>query len=236
VGIADGHGSSQVDKGQQQPPEPYYNNYIGLYHEPSPWESQLQQLEHILFVVKMHAGGCNRVVQQEQAKGRLVVFTSRMVVDRLSSSTSDTCHDLSLYEQTKVHLIQCPACQVEQYRSIFGLSDQDVEILNQYMHAYGQLRQCCGLQMSKYERMRLNGCNMTMHLSKKDYPHCETLDLPAMEVVLATSPIPRQVHVGSSFNWEQPGDCAKYKAMIQTKHLCFNGSPFEGCQDPVERS
>ena len=77
---------------------------------------------------------------------------------------------------------------------------------------------------------------MTMHLSKKDYPHCETLDLPAMEVVLATSPIPRQVHVGRSFNWEQPGDCAKHKAMIQTKHLGFNGAPFEGCQDPVERS
>mmetsp|Transcript_23477 Transcript_23477/g.26928 ORF Transcript_23477/g.26928 Transcript_23477/m.26928 type:complete len:89 (+) Transcript_23477:3-269(+) len=52
------------------------------------------------------------------------------------------------------------------------------------MSYYGIIRQCCGLQQSKYNRYRLHGCNVTQLLMDEPdipYPYCEQHDLPKLE-------------------------------------------------------
>ena len=85
----------------------------------------------------------------------------------------------------------------------------------------------CGLQMSKYEMLRLNGCNISEYIDRPDYPHCENYDLPVVEMHFAKSPIPFDT-VSTQFNWAAPGDCARFNAEV-ANGKAMNGRPLESC-------
>ena len=74
----------------------------------------------------------------------------------------------SILTQNRDKLEECSACEIERYIPIFDLSDDDVTSLKQHMHDFEILRQCCGLQMSKYEMLRLHGCDVTQYMGQSD--------------------------------------------------------------------
>ena len=70
--------------------------------------------------------------------------------------------------------------------------------------------------MSKYQVLNLRGCNMTRHLDKPGYPHCDQYNLSAVEEEFDRSPVPHyedEPHM----NWAKPGDCEKFNKHYQTK-------------------
>jgi hypothetical protein len=82
--------------------------------------------------------------------------------------------------------------------------------------------------MSKYEVLRLNGCDVTKYLEQPDYPHCEDYDLPSVELSFAKSPISFETN-NKDFNWATPGDCARLNTEV-ANGKGFNGRPLEGCE------
>ena len=84
--------------------------------------------------------------------------------------------------------------------------------------------------MSKYEVLRLNGCDVSQYMDQIDYPHCEKYDLPAVETRFAKDPIPLK-EASPKFNWVEPGDCARLNAQVATG-LGFNKKPVENCTAP----
>ena len=75
----------------------------------------------------------------------------------------------SILTQNRNNLEECSACEIERYIPIFDLSDDDVTSLKQHMHDFEILRQCCRMQMSKYEMLRLIGCDVTKYMGQSDY-------------------------------------------------------------------
>ena len=105
--------------------------------------------------------------------------------------------------------------------------------LKSHMKSFGIIRRCCGLQMSKYEMQRLHGCNVTKYMGRTSYPRCEQYspeEMRAIEEALASSPVPFRF-ASPEYNWEKPGDCARFKDEIVFKGKGFNGKPFVGCVD-----
>lgn len=139
----------------------------------------------------------------------------------------------AIYTQNKEEVKRCPECEVDHYQALFHLSNQEVSQLKEHMKIFGILRQCCGLQMSKYEMHRLHGCDIHKYLDRPSYPNCEQYSekqLQAMEETFATGPVPFRVK-SPEYNWAKPGDCARFKDDIITNGKGFNGEPFLGCQD-----
>ena len=80
----------------------------------------------------------------------------------------------------------CSLCEIERYyKPIFNLTDEEVKLLEDYMSNYQILRRCCGMQMSKYNRLRLHGCDVTEYKNdvsgKHRYPWCENHDFEKIE-------------------------------------------------------
>jgi hypothetical protein len=157
------------------------------------------------FVVKSHNGNDSDLAQA-QKEGKLVSFTS-------GYAAGDPLYESSLYNQEFNDLLDCSLCQVNAYREIFGLTDEDVETVKAYMATYENIRRCCGLQMSHYEQERLLGCNMTSVDDLPNNPHCERIDKQELEQEMLRSPIPHRA-VGDDHNWAEPGDCARFDAMV----------------------
>ena len=115
------------------------------------------------------------------------------------------------------------------------------------MKLFTILRQCCSLQMSKYELLRLsNNCNMTYYKNspkhQNEYPNCERYDEETegnddekddvdnpnlktfvdVEKAFTASLIP---HISNNpeYNWDTIGDCTKFRTLTKEKHLGFNG-------------
>mmetsp|Transcript_10442 Transcript_10442/g.11188 ORF Transcript_10442/g.11188 Transcript_10442/m.11188 type:complete len:204 (+) Transcript_10442:3-614(+) len=79
----------------------------------------------------------------------------------------------------------CSLCEIRKYyQPIFDLSKKEVQILENYMSKYQLLRKCCGTQMSKYNRLRLHGCNVTQYQHDKQhiYPWCENHNMTQIEM------------------------------------------------------
>jgi hypothetical protein len=157
------------------------------------------------FVVKSH-NMKDSDLAQAQKEGKLVSFTSGL-------AAGDLLYEASLYNQEYNDLLDCSLCQVNAYREIFGLTDEDVETVKAYMATYANIRQCCGLQMSHYEQERLLGCNMTSVDDLPNNPHCERIDKQELEQEMLRSPIPHRAN-NAEFNWVEPGDCARFDAMV----------------------
>ena len=155
-----------------------------------------------------------------QKQGKLVVFTS-------GANENDKMAEYSLYSQDKDNLYRCSLCEVDNYQEIFGLTDEEVEIVKAYMSTYEIIRQCCGRQMSKFERMRLGGCDMAPFFTSPAYPHCERYNLEEVEQALDHIPILHRVNSEDS-NWARPGDCARFNDIVLKEHKYGSGSG-RGC-------
>jgi len=108
------------------------------------------------------------------------------------------------------------------------MGDPEVAVVTEYMELYEKIRQCCGMQMSKYEVLRLNGCDMAEFRHAPDYPQCETYDLPDVERRFAANPVP-YYEKNTGVNWAKPGDCARFGKTIAAGKG-FNFRPFDGCR------
>jgi len=169
---------------------------------------------HDSFVFKTHIADPS--LQEALDTGEIALFSSSDIVPH------------SLYTQNRTTLERCSECEIEKYRAIFDLSDDEIGMLKQHMHDFEILRQCCGLQMSKYEVLRLNGCDVSQYIYQPDYPHCESHDLATIEASFANSPIPFNVN-SPEYNWEKPGDCARFNADVSLGKG-FNGRTFDSCE------
>ncbi len=87
--------------------------------------------------------------------------------------------------------------------------------------------------MSKYEVLRLNGCDISEYIERPDYPNCESHDLPSVEMSFAKSSIPFETNI--QYNWAAPGDCARLNAEV-ANGKGFNGWPLENCQLDLDAS
>lgn len=133
----------------------------------------------------------------------------------------------SLHHQTRESLRNCSMCEIDYYQPIFGLSDEELTTIKQHMSLYEKLRQCCGLQMSKFERLRLHGCSVTRYQSHPDYPWCENNNMSAVELMYQADPIPNLLEK-QAFSWKGVGTCDRTKAQVRSGKD-FNGAKFQGC-------
>lgn len=141
----------------------------------------------------------------------------------------------ALYTQDLSSMYNCSLCEVEKYQQLFNLTSAEVEDVKEYMHYFERLRQCCGLQMSKFNRLRLHGCNVSQYHSLPSYPNCEAENLTLVEHSFNAHLLRNYSRTnGYQFNWANPGDCARFDAVI-ISGKDFNGMPFEGCEKGMER-
>ena len=127
----------------------------------------------------------------------------------------------ALHHQALPNMYNCSLCEVDSYVPIFGLSQEDVKLLKEYMRYYEIMRQCCGFQQSIYNRYRLHGCNVTQLLIDQPdihYPHCEQHDPPKLEKEFDALPLTHS-HFKDNYRWKKPGDCAHFdKEIIPGRH------------------
>lgn len=159
------------------------------------------------FVAKTH-GIHDLDLAQAQRDGKLLVFTSGFI-------PSDDMYGIGLHNQRRSDLERCSMCEIDKYQPIFGLTDEELSLVKEYMSAYEKIRQCCGMQMSHAERARLNGCDMTLVKKWSTYPHCELVDKQAEEQKMVSFQDVIEHRANSpKDNWSQMGDCAKFDAKI----------------------
>jgi len=140
------------------------------------------------------------------------VFTSDKPDDAIGEKW-DNKFQAALHRQDMDEMEKCSLCQVDYYKPIFDLSDDEVATLREYMGLYEKVRQCCGLQMSKYNRARLHGCDTTSFRDLPNYPNCEDNNMEEIEQKLYDHPITIEP-AHPKDNWAQPGDCAKFDKSI----------------------
>jgi hypothetical protein len=132
----------------------------------------------------------------------------------------------------------CSLCEIDNYyKPIFDLSTHEITILKLYMSKYQLIRQCCGLQMSKYNRLRLHGCNVTEYQNnpvQHSYPWCEKHNMTDIEMEFDTllknnKMIYRSMdgEEDSKWTWMKLGDCKKFDEQI-ISGMDFNGARFDG--------
>lgn len=183
----------------------------------------LQEIEQgeKAFVYKSH-DDANLWLKELSDEGAISVFSS----GGLGST-------YSLFLQNMEQVQQCPTCEVKKYSLFFNLTDHEITKLEKHMKLYGILRQCCGLQMSKFEMLRLHGCDVSEYANTHGYPHCERYNLDEIESNFAASPVPYKA-TDPEYNWAKPGDCKRFSDEILAEKKGFNGKPFEGCQVPTK--
>lgn len=136
----------------------------------------------------------------------------------------------AVYTHDRNRILDCPICEIDSYVPIFGLTTNDVKLLRSYISDFSIIRRCCGMQMSKYEVLRLNGCKMSSHAYNIDYPKCEQYNLTEVEHHFANNPIPF-TPLYTEYNWAKPGDCHRFQEMIK-EGRGFNGEPVSKCTLP----
>eukprot|EP00977_Amphora_coffeiformis_P020122 scaffold7876_cov145-Amphora_coffeaeformis.AAC.1 len=199
---------------------PYEVNFLGYHARPIRHYHEYGQS----WIVKSHTIKKDSLeLIERQKEGDFVIFGSGF------DPEMTPFYNASLYVQEVEEVTACSLCQVDWYRPYFDLNDDEVAIIKNYLHAYEQIRRCCGLQMSHYEVARLNGCNMTVLSQEHEYPHCEAIDKQAVEQELANSPITHRAN-DAKYNWAKPGDCARFDAIIASGES-FNGHQFTGCPE-----
>lgn len=110
------------------------------------------------FIIKIHKN--YPILKEYQSRGDISVFASSHIVE------------FATYVQEQKELFSCSMCEIDRYQSFFGLSTNEVNTLKEYMGLYEKIRQCCGMQISKYEILRLNGCKMDEYIDKVNVKRC----------------------------------------------------------------
>jgi hypothetical protein len=182
--------------------------------------------------------------EQEQRRRQVAIFVSREDIDDNiddANADADSENNKDSYDESNIVLVQsykelvnCSLCTIDSYKHIFDLSDDEIVFLKQYMSKYEILRRCCGFQMSKYERLRLHGCNVTEYQiapnSVHNYPWCENYDLQKIEIAFTNNSKGIQYHSGENIrkvNWNKPGDCTYFENEIRYNNKDFNGRPWD---------
>ena len=146
-----------------------------------------------------------------------------------SSNETNLKYHYVQYRQQLTNLYNCSLCEVDNYKDIFNLTAEDIALLKEYMTYYQDLRQCCGMQMSKYNNWRLHGCNVTEYQSLEQYPWCELKNMTHIEYEMHHHAIPHRPALFDRLLWMKPGDCRRFDEEIRRKNLGFNRRKFEGC-------
>jgi len=150
--------------------------------------------------------------------------------------------------QSKQDLVNCSLCEIDRYRPMFDLSNEEIQMLKNYMSKFEILRQCCGTQQSKFNRYRLHGCNVTELLEESTpnihYPYCENRNLSEIELEYESilpegvTTYPGQKEARGTLSWNQPGDCERFESLIRDDGWDFNmmeRSKFTGDCDAFAR-
>jgi hypothetical protein len=141
-----------------------------------------------------------------------------------------------VYAQETAAMAQRDWKVIEDYKSVFSLTDSEFAEVVDYIRLWDILRRCCGPQMSSDYRARL--------LRHKTYkPHrqsgnvafdaCENYDIDAVEkAFIATSLTQRceaLVAVSSGLSWAIPNGqfCKRYIAAAIETRAAFNENPFK---------
>lgn len=189
---------------------------ISGYRRKVPKDEMLEMIRNeTSFVFKTHLE--TTCLAELHEEGLLTIFSS-----------GGLARQVSLYNQKKESLYNCSLCEIEKYRPFFGLTDEQVHFLTVFMQQYSILRQCCSPQMSRYERQRLNGCNMTKYEHLKEYPHCEKHDLQSVEDDLFASRIGMSPFVTENGRFASVRNCIESRSWM-SQNNGFNGRRFEGC-------
>lgn len=185
------------------------------------------------FVTKSHKE-IPDLLHQIERRSDISVFVSTKDIQNMKYSTNVTSK--ALYIQESDNLKSCSICEVDSYKGLFNLSDADVKNVKDYLSAFEVLRLCCGMQMSRWERMRLHGCNVTKEeKARPGYPNCESLNKTEFELLMASEPGGiKYIGMHPMFNWNQVGDCKRFDKMI-IEGKDFNGLKFKSC-DRLRRS
>jgi hypothetical protein len=182
-------------------------------------------------VVGEDGGGSGRDDRRPQSrtKGEIMVDHLRTV---LAPFIITYDNGYIAHAQEGAEFKNCSSCQIEPYyKPLFDLSDREVEIVREYAAKYSIMRQCCGSQMSKYNRLRLHGCDISEYKNNKaidGYPSCENYNLPEVELSFA-EPLEQNGLRPPEQNsrWTRPGDCAASEEYIRYGGD-FNGHKWSG--------
>jgi hypothetical protein len=142
----------------------------------------------------------------------------------------------ALYTQIHSNLLSCSLCEVDNYAPYFDLSEEDVRHIKYFLSKYEIIRRCCGLQMSKYEMMRLQNCDMTPYRALPDYPNCEQYNKTEIELELVENPggIMFKAFNNPEYDWDELGDCKYFDDLIVKEGLGFNGKRVRDKCQPSE--
>eukprot|EP00588_Corethron_pennatum_P007133 CAMPEP_0194298274 /NCGR_PEP_ID=MMETSP0169-20130528/60074_1 /TAXON_ID=218684 /ORGANISM="Corethron pennatum, Strain L29A3" /LENGTH=389 /DNA_ID=CAMNT_0039048241 /DNA_START=481 /DNA_END=1647 /DNA_ORIENTATION=- len=195
---------------------PTGNKVLTQFVTPNPSLFEKIIKNNLSFVLKTHKEF--KSLAKLQRQGDISVF---------SSTYSSSLPSYAVYTQKRNQLVISSMREIERYRPIFGLTTDEVNTLKEYMGDYEKIRQCCGMQMSKYEVLRLNGCDISKFIDEPDYPMCEKNDMPKIERRFHANPIPYEET--SEKNWAKPGDCARFNLEISSGKG-FNGRQFDKCE------
>uniref|UniRef100_A0A7S1BF36 Uncharacterized protein n=1 Tax=Corethron hystrix TaxID=216773 RepID=A0A7S1BF36_9STRA len=135
------------------------------------------------------------------------------------------CKERTIYHQTKPNIENCSMCEIDNYKDIFGLDKENIDMIRKHMFLFEKIRKCCGTQMSRYRRFELHGCDMSPY--KEQDPKCDEYPMEYVELLFAASPFPYKQKY-PRLDWAKPGDCAKFNEIIKDGKD-FNMRTFEGC-------
>jgi len=185
-------------------------------------------LDHESYIGKTHnCGGkeSGRIIKDAAKKGEVSVFKS---IFSANSSSQINSFPYAVYTQESNNLLSCSLCEVDNYKNIFNLSDEEVQHVKDYMSKYEIIRRCCGMQMSKYEVKRLNGCK---YRQLPEYPNCEQHNKTDIELQYVNNPGGIENHIFSSPKvvWSKLGDCQRFDEIIASGRG-FNNRKFDGSQ------
>ena len=122
--------------------------------------------------------------------------------------------------------------EVDRYRAAFGLSPDETEHIYGYMRYWSILRRCCGLQQSKYNRLRLHGCAVPIAVDSLEFPMCEAYNLTEVEVLFTQTRLYSYLQTDGQHT---PGTCEADEQLLRGG-LEFSGTiNFTSCESILTR-
>ena len=140
-------------------------------------------------VIKTHSGVPNHLGEHQSA-WLFATASSESEVQRLRSAHPANSAFPLKYVQFMAELSRRGYTLAAEYRSVFGLSDEQASQLVEYMQPWEVLRQCCGKQMSEIYRAQLQH-RTPSYVSGPD-PGCSAYNLDEVEQQLLQTDVYRR--------------------------------------------
>ena len=141
-----------------------------------------------------------------------------------------------VYVQETATIAQRDWRLIEDYKPIFGLSDEAFGKVVAYMRVWDVLRKCCGPQMSSDYRARLLGNDQYVPHRKRAsvvWDACELYDINSVEKVFVANALKRrcsnlaQISIGLSWVKLTGAFCSAHREAVIATRAAFNENPFE---------